>query len=101
MHEVLDLAGQIVAGDPFGVRHTGSVRHDSVARSRPLGVRGPAILATSRQHNHSSGSLARKLQLVHSGQIIIRVCVLDVPDPLEDGVEQRQFDARAARNLPD
>lgn len=54
-----------------------------------------------QQMDDSAFSAARKLELVYGGEIVIGVLVLDVADPLEDGVEQRQLDARVARNLSD
>ena len=41
-----------------------------------------------------------ELQLVHRGDIVIRVAVLDGADPLEDRVEQGQLDASAPRYFP-
>src|SRR5690242_9801891 len=43
---------------------------------------------------------ARKLELVHGGEIVVGMPVLDVTDPLQDSVEEGQLNVRTFRDLP-
>jgi len=48
VREGLEPVGQILSGDPSGVRHTGFAGHGVRAHSSPLGAGVRAILATPR-----------------------------------------------------